>query len=112
MANNLYNVNTPKYYVQCLLDNEDLEEAKRLIDFSKKLKGIDKAYLYYLESHYYERKKEYKTAIEILKSAFEFIYDNDTKEWYEKRIEFVKSKMSESKEKDKKSKKMKKKETN
>lgn len=35
------NLNTPKYYIKCLLDNEDFQEAEKLINYSLKIKGID-----------------------------------------------------------------------
>ena len=35
------NVNTPQYYIICLLNNEDLAEAEKLIKYALKIKGID-----------------------------------------------------------------------
>jgi tetratricopeptide (TPR) repeat protein len=42
MQCNMTNLNVPQYYIKCLLDNEDLEEAEKLIEYSLKIKGIDK----------------------------------------------------------------------
>jgi len=35
----LDSVSTPLFYIDCLLNNEDYEEAKKLIDLLKRLKG-------------------------------------------------------------------------
>ena len=37
------NLNTPKYYIKCLLDKEDLQEAEKLINYALKIKGIDRS---------------------------------------------------------------------
>ena len=37
------NLNTSKYYIKCLLDNEDFQEAEKLINYSLKIKGIDRS---------------------------------------------------------------------
>lgn len=37
MQSNIGNINTPKYYIECLLSNEDYREAEKLIEFALKL---------------------------------------------------------------------------
>ena len=56
---------------------EDLEEAKKLIDFALTIKGIDKAVLYVKKAVFFEIKKEYKKALKELKLAKEYCYNND-----------------------------------
>jgi tetratricopeptide (TPR) repeat protein len=43
----LDSVSTPLFYIDCLLNNEDYEEAKKLIDYAEKIKGIDKSRILY-----------------------------------------------------------------
>jgi hypothetical protein len=40
----------PQYYIKCLLDNEDFQEAEKLIDYSLKIKGIDRCTIWFYRS--------------------------------------------------------------
>ncbi|WP_419869501.1 tetratricopeptide repeat protein [Chryseobacterium sp. CT-SW4] len=99
------NINTPQYYIKCLLDNEDLEEAQKLILFSLKLKGIDKAYIFYLQSVFFEIQKEFKKALVSLKEASQFSYNKSMTDFLGNRKKFLKDKMKKGKGKKKKKKK-------
>ncbi|WP_426476380.1 tetratricopeptide repeat protein [Chryseobacterium sp. CBSDS_008] len=95
MQSNIGNINTPKYYIECLLNNEDYKEAEKLIEFALKLKGIDKAEMLNCKSSLLERKNEYKQALEILKDAKKFCYCSSMLEILEDREKMIKSKMPE-----------------
>lgn len=56
MQSNVSNVNTAKYYISCLIDHEDYDEADKLIAYALKIKGIAKADLLYRKSFLYEKK--------------------------------------------------------
>jgi len=58
------NLNTPKYYIKCLLDNEDLDEAEKLIEYSLKIKGIDKCRILIQKSYLSEIKNGFQKSIE------------------------------------------------
>lgn len=107
LACDVGNVTIPKYYVSCLLNNEDYEEALKLLDFSFKTKGIDKSNILYWKSVYFEKLEHYDEALKTIKEAKKFSYNKDIIEFLENREKFVKSKMPK-----KKSSKKKKKRTN
>lgn len=92
MQSNIGNINIPKYYIECLLNNEDYKEAEKLIEFALKIKGIDKAEILNCKSFLLERKNEYKPALEILKEAKQFTYCKTTLEALEEREKFVRAK--------------------
>ncbi|WP_232815928.1 tetratricopeptide repeat protein [Chryseobacterium capnotolerans] len=93
MQSNIGNVNTPKYYIECLLSNEDYEEAEKLIKYALKMKGIDKAEILNCASLLLERKGEYKQALEQLKEARKFSFCKSTFEILEEREKAVQNKM-------------------
>ncbi|MGU3376743.1 tetratricopeptide repeat protein [Chryseobacterium sp. M5A1_1a] len=93
MQNNIGNVNTPRYYIECLLSNEDYEEAAKLIEFALKIKGIDKSEILTCKSLLLERKGEYKSALEQLKEAKKFSYCRSSLEILEDREKLIKGKM-------------------
>ncbi|WP_312991205.1 tetratricopeptide repeat protein [Chryseobacterium flavum] len=93
MQNDVTNVNTPKYYIECLLDNEDYEEADKLIEFALQIKGIDKAEILYCKTLLSERKEEYKYALENLKEARRFSYSRTMLDMLEEKEKLIKNKM-------------------
>jgi tetratricopeptide (TPR) repeat protein len=94
MQNNIGNVNTPKYYIECLLNNEDYEEARKLIEFALKLKGIDKSEILNCRSLMQERNFEYKQALVTLKEAKKFAYSRAALDILEEREKLVKGKVT------------------
>ncbi|AZB09584.1 hypothetical protein EG344_12570 [Chryseobacterium sp. G0162] len=93
MQSNIGNVNTPKYYIECLLSNEDYEEAEKLIEYALKMKGIDKAEILNAKSLLLERKGEYKLAMEKLKEAKKFSFCRSSLEILEDREKLLQNKM-------------------
>ncbi|WP_027382953.1 tetratricopeptide repeat protein [Epilithonimonas caeni] len=110
MQCDITNLNTPRYYIKCLLDNEDLDEAEKLIEYSLKIKGIDKCRILIQKSYLFEIKMDFKKAMEILKEAKNFAYDQQMLDFLKGKEKFIKEKMP--KKPGAKSKKSKKKEAN
>jgi len=106
------NLNTPKYYIKCLLDNEDLDEAEKLIEYSLKIKGIDKCRILIQESYLSEIKMDFKKALGILNEAKRFAYDQSMLDFLKSKEKFIKEKMPKKKKTKSKAKSNKKKETN
>lgn len=77
LACDVGNVTIPKYYVSCLLNNEDYEEALKLLDFSFKTKGIDKSNILYWKSVYFEKLEHYDEALKTIKEAKKISYNKD-----------------------------------
>lgn len=90
---NVTNLNTPQYYIRCLLDNEDLEEAEKMIEYSLKIKGIDKCRILIQKSLLFEIRLEYTKALAPLKEAKTFAYDQAMIDFLKNREKFVKAKM-------------------
>jgi tetratricopeptide (TPR) repeat protein len=106
MQCNVANLNTPQYYIKCLLDNEDLEEAEKLIDYSLKIKGIDKCRILIHKSYLFEIQLKHKKALEPLAEAKNFAYDQSMLDFLKNREKFIKAKMPKhSKKKQRKKKK-------
>ncbi|WP_449389008.1 tetratricopeptide repeat protein [Chryseobacterium lineare] len=100
------NLNTPQYYIRCLLDNEDFREADKLIAYSLKIKGIDKATLWLHRSLLSEKRGSFANAVKFLDEAEKYCFTEYSLNLVKDRRKFIKSKMP------KKSKMKKKKETN
>ncbi|CAL2082629.1 hypothetical protein [Tenacibaculum sp. 190524A02b] len=77
LAENMHAFEVYPHYINVLLWNEDIEEAKKLIAFALTVKGVDKAVLYVGKAHLYEQLKKYKKALEALKQAKLHTYNND-----------------------------------
>ncbi|MCJ7933776.1 MAG: hypothetical protein MUW56_09105 [Chryseobacterium sp.] len=93
MQSHVSNINTPRYYIECLLNNEDYDEAGKLIEFALQIKGIDKAEILYCKAHLLERKEEFKAALEQLKESKRFSYCRNMFEMAEDKEKFIKDKM-------------------
>lgn len=100
MQSNIGNVNTPKYYIECLLNNEDYEEAEKLIEYALKMKGIDKAEIFVCKSLLFERKENYEEALLNIETAKRFNYCKNIAEVLEEREKSIQSKMSAYKKKE------------
>lgn len=100
MQYNIGNVNTPKYYIECLLSNEDYAEAEKLIDFALQLKGISKAEILSCKALLFERKENYEEALLQIEAAKIFNYYRSTAEVLEEREKSIQSKMPEYKTKE------------
>ncbi|MCT2408327.1 hypothetical protein NZD88_12320 [Chryseobacterium antibioticum] len=86
------NLNTPLHYIKCLLDNEDLEEAEKLITYALKIKGIDKARILIQKSLLLEMRFEYKKALDPLNGAKKYIYAQSMLDFLNGKVKFIKAK--------------------
>jgi len=93
MQYNVANLNTPQYYIKCLLDNEDLQEAEKLIEYSLTIKGIDKTKILLYKSLLFEIRFEYEKALEPLKTAKQFAYGQSMIDFLKNKEKFIKAKM-------------------
>lgn len=96
------NLNTPKYYIKCLLDNEDLQEAEKLITYSLKIKGIDKATIWFYRSLLSEKRGSITNALKFLTEAEKYCFTSHSLDVVKDRKKFIKSKMPKKKSKNKK----------
>ncbi|UFK96789.1 tetratricopeptide repeat protein [Kaistella faecalis] len=87
------NLNTPKYYIKCLLDNEDFQEAEKLINYSLKIKGIDKYAIMYNRALLSEMRGSFKNALYFLKETEKYCFNSESLESVKARKKFIKSKM-------------------
>lgn len=87
------NLNTPQYYIKCLLDNEDLHEADKLIAYSLKIKGIDKVTLWLHRSLLSEKRGSFANAIRFLNEAEKYCFTEYSLNQVKDRRKFIKSKM-------------------
>ena len=87
------NLNTPQYYIKCLLDNEDLHEADKLIAYSLKIKGIDKVTLWLHRSLLSEKRGSFANAIRFLNEAEKYCFTEYSLNHVKDRRKFIKSKM-------------------
>ncbi|MGG5209560.1 tetratricopeptide repeat protein [Chryseobacterium sp. MIQD13] len=94
MQCNVANLNIPQYYIKCLLDNEDLDEAEKLINYALKIKGIDKARILIQKSLLFEIKHEYKKALKPLKEAKKYSYNQAMTDFLTNKTKFIKNKMT------------------
>ena len=102
LQNNIGNINTPKYYISCLLNNEDYDQAEKLIEFALKLKGIDKTDLFSAQSLLFEKKGDFKKALQSLKEARKTSLSQNMTDRLKEKEKFIKSKMPKNKKKKKK----------
>lgn len=87
------NLNVPQYYISCLIDNEDYHEAEKLIDYSLKIKGIDKATLWFYRALLSEKRGSLSNALKFLDKAAKYSYNAHSLDFIKSRKKFIKSKM-------------------
>jgi len=93
MLYDVTNINTPQYYINCLINNDDLDEAEKLIEYSLRLKGIEKSILYYYRSQISEKRGSYSNAIKFLSEGEKFCFSSCSLDLLNERKKFIKSKM-------------------
>ncbi len=96
------NLNTPQYYIKCLLDNEDFHEAERLISYSLKIKGIDKATIWFYRSLLSEKRRSFSNALKFLTEAEKYCFTLQSLTVVKERRKFIQSKMPKKKSKNRK----------
>ncbi|WP_312343602.1 tetratricopeptide repeat protein [Chryseobacterium binzhouense] len=100
MQCDITNLNTPKYYIKCLLDNEDFQEAEKLINYSLKIKGIDKATIWFYRALLSEMRGSFLNAIKFLKISEKYCFTEYSLNVVKERRKFIKSKMPKRKKKE------------
>lgn len=64
-------------YIRLLVNKDDYEEAQKLIDFARTVKGIDKAGIELCQGYLFEAMHAYEKAEEALNEAKQFALNND-----------------------------------
>lgn len=82
------------------MDNEDFQEAKKLIEYSLRMKEIDKATLLFYRSILSEKRGSLKNAVAFLTQAKRYCYSEYSLDIVKSRKKFIKSKMPKKKKKD------------
>ena len=77
LAENVNAFHVYPHYLSLLLWNEDYDEAARFIDFALTVKGSDKAVLYYNKAILFEQQVRYKEALQQLKVAKRYTYNEN-----------------------------------
>ncbi|MCW3160882.1 tetratricopeptide repeat protein [Chryseobacterium oryctis] len=102
MMYDVNNLNTPQYYIKCLLDNEDFQEAEKLICYSLKIKGIDKSTLWFYRSLLSEKRGSLVNALKFLDESAKYCFTEYSLNVVKDRKKFIKSKMPKKKQNKKK----------
>jgi tetratricopeptide (TPR) repeat protein len=77
LAENVNAFHVYPHYLNLLLWNEDYEEAARFIDFALTVKGSDKAVLHYKKAILFEQQVRSKEALQHLKLAKRYTYNDN-----------------------------------
>ncbi len=77
LASNIASPDIYPDYVRVLINNEDFEEAQKLIDFAKTLKGVGKASIALTQGQLFESLFKYEEAEKVLKEAKQLALNDD-----------------------------------
>ena len=102
MMYDVANINTPQYYIHCLINNEDFAEAEKLINYALRIKGIDKSNLWFYRSILSEKRGSFSNAFQFLKEAEKFCFNSCSLDFVQERKKLIKTKMKKQKSKKKK----------
>ncbi|MFC7523104.1 hypothetical protein ACFQRK_04075 [Parapedobacter sp. GCM10030251] len=69
LAADVYTLSVYPYFADCLLALEEMEHAKKLIDFALTLKGMDKGVMLQKKATYYERLRKWNKALDNIRQA-------------------------------------------
>ncbi|MBW8358585.1 MAG: hypothetical protein K0M63_02140 [Weeksellaceae bacterium] len=94
MMYDVNNINTPQYYISCLISNEDYMEAERLINFAIRIKGIDRFTILNLRSLLSEKRGSLKNALRFLRESEQLCFDECSLKLVKDRKKFLKAKIS------------------
>lgn len=64
-------------YIRLLINNEDFEEAQKLIDFARTVKGVDKAGIELCQANLFESMQEFEKAENALNEAKQLALNNE-----------------------------------
>ncbi|MDR2237542.1 MAG: tetratricopeptide repeat protein [Chryseobacterium sp.] len=104
LQNNISSISIPQYYISCLLNNEDYEQAEKLIEFALKLKGIDRSDILVSKALLFERQRAFKKALKQLKEVKKISLSKNMTDRISEKEKFIRSKMPKNKNKKKKKK--------
>lgn len=76
LVSNLEMVEIYPDYIRTLISNADFDEAQKVIEFAKTLKGVDKASIKLLQACIFEANEDFKKAEETLKEAAHLALNN------------------------------------
>ena len=102
MMYDVANINTPQYYILCLINNEDFVEAEKLINYALKIKGIDKSNLWFYRSILSEKRGSYSNALQFLREAEKYCFNSCSWDFVNERKKLIKAKMKKQRSKKKK----------
>lgn len=102
MLFDIANINTPQYYINCLIENEDFAEAEKLINYALKIKGIDKSILLFSRSLLSEKRGSFSNALYFINEAENYCFSTCSLEIVKERKRFLKKKQPKKKSKTKK----------
>ncbi|MCP5064756.1 MAG: tetratricopeptide repeat protein [Ignavibacteriae bacterium] len=90
-------------YIRLLVNNDDFEEAQKLIDFALTVKGIDKASIMLNQAYMFEAQREFEKAEEALNEAKMFGLNNNFIDYVDEVLSRVTKKRKEANNKERKS---------
>ncbi len=92
------NIEACKTYIRLLIDIENYQEALRIITYAKGIKGANSANFLHLEALVFEKKRDFKKALELLKEGTLVSTDSSHISFLKGEIERVKEKNQQFKE--------------
>lgn len=96
------------FYLHALIWNTDYEQAHKLIEFALTVKAVDKGVIYARKIAVLECEGEYKQALEVIKTAKKYAYNDSFMDFLDEFKKRIKSKMPKKVKKKSKKKKAKK----
>lgn len=89
-------------YIKALIWADELEKAQKIIDFSLKIKAIDKAMILWNQAIIHEKKEVYKEGIKYIKEAKKVVYNDGFRSFLDNEKTRLKNKIEEASSKKKK----------
>ena len=107
IAANINYVQVYPEYIKVLIWADELPRAKQLLEFARKIKGVDLAELLWCEAYLLEMEYKYKQSLKCLKKAKTHTYNDDYTYFIENEERRIQNKLKKAKKKKSKSKKKK-----
>ncbi len=101
IAANINYVQVYPEYIKVLIWANELARAKKLLEFARKIKGVDVAELYWCEGYIHEVESNYKLGMKCLKKAKANIYNDDYMYFIENEERRIEGKLKKAKKKQK-----------
>lgn len=93
IAANINYVQVYPEYIKVLIWADEVARAWQLLEFARKIKGVDKAELLWCEAHIHEVEHNYKQSLKCLKQAKTLIYNDDYIHFIENEEKRIKKKL-------------------